>query len=274
MIIAGLVGVTGATLGVAGGVPAATAAVTGPTLTVSPTHGTWSVPFTATYAEPAGLLGLCRGASVTFLLDGLRLGAADLTRRSGDCAATLNVRLPDDKATRARYGAPGRHTVRTGDGAAATTYTIDPDPPPVAQVPDATSAAAAASGSATPPADPSPAESTPASEPAGAVASGVDLSGSAPALASAGVGAVPPQRTSRATSGMSPLVIGTGLAIFLGSAILMVLATGSRATRRPVMGPWDAQAITAEVPVVAPPSAGPDPHPQRDRPAAKTSPPL
>ena len=84
----------GVTLGVGGGVPAATAAVTGPTLTVSPTHGTWSAAFTATYAEPVGLLGFCGSGSVTFLLDGLRLGAADLTRRSGDCAATLNVRLP------------------------------------------------------------------------------------------------------------------------------------------------------------------------------------
>jgi len=261
VIIAGLVGVIGATLGIAAGVPAATAAVTGPTLTVSPTHGTWSAPFTATYAEPAGLLGLCGGGSVTFLLDGLRLGAADLTRRSGDCAATLNVRLPDDAATRARYGAPGRHAVRTGDGAAATTYTIDPYPPSVTQVPDPAPSTSAGSGSATPPADASPA-GTSISDPAGTVASGVDPSGSPLALASTGVGAVPARPTSPDTGGLSPLNIGTGLAILVGSAILIALATGGRATRRPAVGPWDAEAVTAEVPVVeTPPPADPDPLP-------------
>jgi hypothetical protein len=267
MIILGLVVVTGATLGVAGGVPAATAAVTGPTLTVSPAHGTWSAPFTATYAEPADLLGLCRGGSVTFLLDGLRLGAKDLTRRSGDCAAVLSVQLPADAATRARYGAPGRHTVRTGDGAASTTYTIDPDPPAATAAPDPappTSAAAKASGSASPPADPSASGSTSISDPAGTVASGVDASGSSPASVSAGVGAVPALPPSRNTGGVSPLIVGTGVAIVVGCAILIALAAGGRATRRPAMGPWDAEAVTAEVPVVEtppPPPADPDPHP-------------
>jgi hypothetical protein len=263
MIIAGLVGVTGATLGVAG-VPAATAAVTGPTLTVAPTHGTWTAPFTATYAEPPGLLGLCGSGSVTFLLDGLRLGAANLTRRSSDCAATLSVRLLNDPATRARYGAPGRHIVQTGDGAAATTYTIDPDPAPVTQMPDptpSTSAAAAASASATPPVDPSTAGPT-STDPADPVASGVDASGSPPALASTGAGAAPAQPASRGTGAVSPLIIGTGLAIFVGSAILIGLATGGRATRRPALGPWDAEAVTAEVPMVeTPPPADPDPDP-------------
>lgn len=249
---------TGAALGVAGGVPAATAAVTGPTLTVTPTHGTWSAAFTATYAEPAGLLGVCGGGSVTFLLDGLRLGAADLTRRSGDCAATLNVQLPGDNADRAQYGAPGRHTVRTGDGAASTTYTIDADPPPVAPVPDAappTSAAAVASASAKPPASPSPAGSAPASDPGGSVAGGVDPSGSPLALASAGVGAVTVRPASGDTGGISPLIVGIGLAIVVGSVILIALATSGRASRRPAMGPWDAEAVTAEVPMVeTPPS--------------------
>jgi hypothetical protein len=258
---AGLVGVAAVTLGVAGGVPAATAAVTGPTLTVSPTHGTWSAAFTATYAEPVGLLGLCGSGSVTFLLDGLRLGAADLTRRSGDCAATLSVRLPDDAATRARYGAPGRHTVRTGDGAATTTYTIDPDPPPTSQLPDApppTSAAATASRSA-PSASPSPAASTSTSDPAGSIA---DPSGSPPALASAGVGEVPTRPKSRGIGNLSPLIVGTGLAIVVGSVILIGLATGGRATRRPAMGPWDAEAVTAELPAIEPPPpADPDPYP-------------
>jgi len=265
VIFAGLVGVAGVTLGVAGGVPAATAAVTGPTLTVSPTHGTWSAAFTATYAEPVGLLGLCGSGSVTFLLDGLRLGAADLTRRSGDCAATLNVRLPDDAATRARYGTPGRHTVRTGDGAATTTYTIDPDPPSTSQVPDAppsTSAAAAASRSAAPSASPSPAGSTSTSDPAGSITGGADPSGSPPALASAGVGEVPTQPKSRGIGNLSPLIIGTGLAIVVGSVILIGLATGGRATRRPALGPWDAEAVTAELPAIEPPPpADPDPYP-------------
>jgi len=256
--------VAGVTLGVAGGVPAATAAVTGPTLTVSPTHGTWSAAFTATYAEPVGLLGLCGSGSVTFLLDGLRLGAADLTRRSGDCAATLNVRLPDDAATRARYGTPGRHTVRTGDGAATTTYTIDADPPPVSQVPGApsTSASSAASRSAGPPASRSPAGSTSTPDPAGSTASGADPSGSPPALTSAGVGAVPTRPKSRGLGSLSPLIIGTGLAIVVGSVILIALATGGRATRRPAMGPWDAEAVTAELPAIEPPPpADPDPYP-------------
>lgn len=265
VLIAGLLGVVGAALGVAGGVPTATAGVAGPSLTVSPTHGTWSATFTATYAEPTGLLGLCGSGSVTFLLDGLRLGAADLTRRSGDCAATLNVRLPDDAATRARYGAPGHHTVHTGTGAATTTYTVDPDPPPATQLPGAapsTPATAAASLSARPPAGSSPAGSTSTSGRAGTIAGGVDPSGSPPALASAGVGAVSAQPTPR-HAGLSPLIIGTGFAIIVGSVILIALATGGRGTRRAAMGPWDAEAVTAEIPVteVVPPPAAPDPYP-------------
>ena len=199
-VIAGLLGLAVATF--AGAVAASAAGA--PTLTVTPSHGPSTAPFTIAYQDP---VRPCAN-SVTFTFDGAVLGDAPVTRKGSSCVASLQTEPVPSSG-------PGPHTVRAGD--ASVIYTVDPAPSPAPRSPVQASPAPSPTR---PSGSPSDASATP-SDVASAASGG---SGSPSAEAPGGMaGRSTPEGTSATT-----WVLGGAALLIAVVAILALLSLRGR----------------------------------------------
>lgn len=140
-------------------------------LSLRPTHGQASAPFTATFSEPGVLSAGCPPATVTFSWDTrYQVGSAPLggPNTAGNCTASVTIVPP------AADRAPGGHTVVGDDGTGntgAATYTVDRPPSPSPTAAHSSTASPSPSRSPTPAAAPASPRRPPNSLPSAAVGS-------------------------------------------------------------------------------------------------------
>ena len=103
-------------------------------LTVSPSHGVWTAPFTITYTYTFGYLNPmhCMRDEDSWVMDQIVIGPVPEVYANGACTATVTVNLPGptDQYDRIHMYTPGPHLIRGSTAGLTTTYTIDPGPSP------------------------------------------------------------------------------------------------------------------------------------------------
>lgn len=217
------------------------------TLTVSPSHGVWTAPFTITYTDTFGSMDplRCVRPDATFFLDQVIIGPVAAVYSDGVCTATVRVTLPGPTGPYdvVHMYKPGPHLIKGPEGLASalsTTYTIDPSPSPTAKPSPTHTPASARTTSRPAPTSPAASPSGPAAAPSPAV----ELTTGAPSASVRAVAAALPTSSGDASSGTTPWVVAGASVLVLGGGVPLGLLVVRR--RRAPTGPTlDADTLDA-----------------------------
>ena len=218
-------------------------------LTVSPSHGVWTAPFTITYTYTFGYLNPmhCMRDEDSFIMDQIVIEHVPEVYADGVCTARVTVNLPGptDQYDRIHMYTPGPHLIRSTAGL-TTTYTIDPGPSPTFK-PSPTHAPAPARTTSRP--APTTAPVSPSAAPTDAAVSpspSVEPSTDPPSATVGALAAAVPAPSADASFGgtsTTPWVVAGASVLVLGGGLLGLLVLRRR--RAPVGPGPDADTLEA-----------------------------
>jgi hypothetical protein len=211
-------------------------------LTVSPSHGVWTAPFTISYTYTFGTFNPmhCARDQVTFNFDQVVIGPVPEVYGNGACVAKVRVNLPGptDQFDRVHMYAPGPHVIWMG--ATTTTYTIDPGPPTAKPSPTHAPAPAASRPA---PTSPAAAPSVAPTDPAVAPSPSVVLTSDPPSATARALAAAVPAPSRDGSSGGTWIMAGASVLVLGGGGLLGLLVLRRR--RQPADPEPDADTLDA-----------------------------
>jgi len=209
-------------------------------LTVSPSHGVWTAPFTITYTYTFGYLNPmhCMRDEDSWVMDQIVIGPVPEVYADGVCTATVTVNLPGptDQYDRVHMYTPGPHLIRGSTAGLTTTYTIDPGPSPTFK-PSPTHAPAPARTTSrpaptTPPASASAAPTDAAVSPSPSIEPGTDPPSATVRALAAAVPAPSADASSGGTATTPWVVAGASVLVLGGGGLLGLLVLRRRRARQ------------------------------------------